>query len=374
MNPKSVNVLVVAAMLAASPLTAQQEWSFEGDRLLVSNLAGEITVRGHDGSRIVVRARPGGGDAGLLDYQVKQGGRAEFHVIFPLGESLSYAYPRGGGSTSTSLRSWRDESPLLEQIYSGLSGRDQIKIGRRGDREAWADLEILVPQNVPVRVLLAVGEIRARDLVGGADLDTHSGSITAENIRGDTRIDTGSGGVSARGIRGSLLVDTGSGSVDVGEVTGDDVMVDTGSGSVEVSGAESRTLKIDTGSGRVEVSGARVGSLQIDTGSGSVRALDVEADESIIDTGSGSVTLDVVKLDTGSHLIDTGSGGVTVRLPADASVTIMADPGSGGVDLDVPNAMLRRMSRDKVELELGGGAAHLEIDTGSGSIRIEGRG
>lgn len=373
MRSTYLSAFLGAALFVASPLAAQQEWSFEGDRLLVSNLVGEVTVRGHDGSRIVIRAQPGGDDAGLLDYQVKQGGHAEFHVVFPLGESLSYAYPRGGGSTRTSVRSWRDDSSLLEEIYSGLSGRDRIEIGRRGDLEAWVDLEILVPQNVPVRVLLAVGEIGARDLVGGADLDTHSGSVTAENISGDTRIDTGSGGVSARGIRGSLLVDTGSGSVDVADVVGDDILVDTGSGSVEVNGAQGRSLKIDTGSGRVELSGARVETLEIDTGSGSVRAIDVETRDSKIDTGSGSVTFDVVKLDTGNHIIDTGSGGVTVRVPADASVRVTADAGSGGINLDVPNAMLRRMSRDEVELEIGGGAAHLEIDTGSGSIRIESR-
>jgi hypothetical protein len=42
--------------------------------------------------------------------------------------------------------------------------------------------------------------------------------------------------------------------------------------------------------------------------------------------------------------------------------------------LDVPEAKLRRMSRDEIELEIGAGAANLTIDTGSGGVTIETRG
>jgi DUF4097 and DUF4098 domain-containing protein YvlB len=72
-------------------------------------------------------------------------------------------------------------------------------------------------------------------------------------------------------------------------------------------------------------------------------------------------------------VIDTGSGSVTVNLPSDASVRIIADTGSGGIDLDVPNAMLRKASRDHIELEIGGGEARLHIDTGSGGVKIRTR-
>ena len=54
----SVSALLACALLtlAAAPATAQNEWTFDGDRLLVTNLIGKVTVKGHDGSRIVVRA------------------------------------------------------------------------------------------------------------------------------------------------------------------------------------------------------------------------------------------------------------------------------------------------------------------------------
>ncbi len=357
MNYGSVSALAAGALLVlvAAPATAQNEWSFEGDRLLVTNLIGEVTVKGHEGSRIVVRVSPGGDDADLLDFQVKQGGKAEFHVVYPLGESLSYSYPRrGGSSTDFRVENWTDESSFLEDIYSDVSGRDRVKIRSSGDVEAWADLEILVPQGVETRVVIAVGRLEASNVQAGVDLDTHSGRVKATNIQGDTRIDTGSGSVVATSIRGDLNIDTGSGSVEVSDVEGDDILIDTGSGKVTVDGAKVRSLKIDTGSG-------------------SVRTNEIYADDTVIDTGSGSVTLDLVRLTGGTHVIDTGSGSVTVNLPSDASVRIIADTGSGGIDLDVPNAMLRKASRDHIELEIGGGEARLHIDTGSGGVKIRTR-
>jgi hypothetical protein len=351
----SAVLIATFAVLTAESAWAQQEWSFEGDRLLVTNLIGEITVRGHDGSRIIVRSRPGGDDADLLDYVIERGGQAEFHVVYPLERATHFSSPAGWrGRTDFRLESWVRESSALREVYSNISDRERIRVGGGGDLEVWTDLEILVPRGVSTRVKIAVGEINASDVEAPVDLDTHSGRVTARNIRGDTRVDTGSGSVEVSSIIGSLNVDTGSGSVEVTDVQGE-------------------TLLVDTGSGRVAVDGARVNRFEVDTGSGSVRTSAIETDEAMIDTGSGSVTLDLVRMGDGNFLIDTGSGGVTVSLPADASVRITAETGSGGIDLDVPNAMLRRMSRDEVELEIGDGRAHLTIDTGSGGIKIRNR-
>ncbi len=357
MKHRALSALVVGtlAVLTAVPAWAQQEWSFEGDRLLVTNLIGEITVRGHDGSRIIVRARPGGGDANLLDYQLKRGGEAEFHVVYPLDRATHLKAPAGwGGRTDFRLENWVQESSFLKDVYSDVSDRERIRIGGGGDLEAWADLEVLVPRGVASRIKVAVGEINARDVEAAVDLDTHSGRVSARNIGGDTRVDTGSGSVEVSQIRGSLSVDTGSGSVEVADVQG-------------------QSLLVDTGSGRVVVEGAKVMQFEVDTGSGSVRTASIETDDAMIDTGSGSVTLDLLRMGDGNFAIDTGSGGVTVNLPTDASVRITAETGSGGITLEVPNAMLRRMSRDRVELEIGDGRAHLQIDTGSGSIKISNR-
>ncbi|UCF19459.1 MAG: DUF4097 family beta strand repeat protein [Gemmatimonadota bacterium] len=375
---RSLGALVVGVLvsLATTPALAQQEWSFEGDRLLVTNLVGDVVVRGHDGSRIIIRAQPGGDDAAQIRFEVKRGGNAEFHAVYPLAEHREYRYPRRGGSSQFRVESWADESSFLEDLYSDVSGRDRIKIGGDvgGDAlEAWVDLEVLVPRDVASRVVLAVGDLEASGVQAAIDLDTHSGPVRAENIGGDTRIDTGSGSVEARAIRGNLNIDTGSGSVEAADVQGDEILIDTGSGKVTLTGASGREIKIDTGSGSVTLEGASARDVEIDTGSGSVRASEIEADNTTLDTGSGSVTLDLIRLSGGQHVIDTGSGGVTVMIPTDASVHVIAETGSGGFNLDVPDAQLRRMSRDHVEVEIGGGGARLEIETGSGSVTLRAR-
>lgn len=348
---------IFAASLLAAPcgLQAQQEWTLQGRELLVTDLIGKVTVRGHDGPGIVVRARPGGRDAGQIRFETRQDGRAEFHAIFPLRESLRYVYPALGHSrTSFTVRSWERESSVLERALGAIGVHDHVEVygqDRSGALEAWADLEILVPEGVPIRVRVGVGDLEAAGVRAALDLDGTSGTVTARDIRGDTRIDTGSGSVEATTVRGDLNVDTGSGDVRARDVEGG-------------------TLHIDTGSGSATADGVRVHELYIDTGSGEVDVTEATVDESKIDTGSGSVSVSLTRLDRGSHDIDTGSGPVTVFFPPDASVRIRAETSSGGIRVDVPAARLRKMSRDEVELEIGDAAAYLHIDTGSGTVSI----
>lgn len=346
----------LALLAPSSSLRAQQEWTLEGDALVVTNLVGEVEVRGHDASEIVVRARPGGRDADRIRFELGRGDRAEFHTVFPLDETRQFVYPRmRSGRTTFSIESWRRESSILERLLSGLYGRDRIEVrGSGGGLEAWVDLEILVPNDVATRVHVGVGELTATDVEAPLDLDSNSGIVRARNVRGELRIDTGSGSVQAEQIRGDMNIDTGSGSVVVKDVQGDDVRIDTGSGRVEATSIVARRLLIDTGSG-------------------AVRTADADLDESTIDTGSGSVTLSLVRLDSGSHVIDTGSGRVTIEIPADAAARISAETGSGTIRLDVPSARMHRMSRDEVEVEVGDGRARLRIETGSGGVTIRSR-
>ena len=123
----ALTCLAASAVLAAEPASAQQEWTFEGNEVLVSNLIGDITVRGHDGSRIIVRARPGGDDSDILDYQVKQGGRAEFHVVYPLEQQLELLDDRGAVETLA--------QPLpVPEPFRFPPGGAQLEPRRRRDR------------------------------------------------------------------------------------------------------------------------------------------------------------------------------------------------------------------------------------------------
>ena len=349
----SIVALVVAASVAGPPALAdfEERKSFSDDSLVVRNLIGEVTVKGHSGSDFEVRVQVQGRDASRETIEI-QTGTGELSVIFPIDRERDYVYPRLGSGSRTNFSMSRDDSGWLGALFDGLRNRRITVRGSGSGMQVWADVEVLVPNGKSLEFYLGVGEIDASDVSGDLRLDGHSGNMTAARIRGDLVVDTGSGGVTVTDVDGDLLVDTGS-------------------GGVEVVRASGRSVSVDTGSGRVRVEEIDTGKLNVDTGSGSVKALNVRADRAIIDTGSGSVTLELDRMGDGDFSIDTGSGHVELLIPADASADVRAETGSGGIDIDLEEGVtLSRHDDDEVSFRLGGGAARVRLDTGSGGIRI----
>lgn len=341
---KTMGALAALAALVAAPVGAQEVERVPGSRVAVYNLAGQVEVVRGSGSDVVVRIDRGGADASELRVETGDiGGRATLRIVYPDDEIV---YPEMGRGSNTSLTVRPDGT------FSDGNGRggDRVRISGRGSgMEAWADLVIEVPAGRDLAVYLATGQVDARD------------------VEGDLLIDTGSGAVTATDIVGSLDIDTGSGSVSVGGVVGD-VRVDTGSGQVEVSDVRGREIEIDTGSGGVRGFGLEADAVGVDTGSGSIELERVSATDVLLDTGSGSIDVelmtDVDRLDA-----DTGSGSVTVRAPAGLGATVDIETGSGGIDLDFP-VEVRTVSRDHLRGTIGDGRGEINIDTGSGSIRL----
>lgn len=162
--------------------------------------------------------------------------------------------------------------------------------------------------------------------------------------RFNVNVDTGSGSVRVGDVEGTLSVDTGSGSVQTGDVRGN-ASVDTGSGSVRM--------------GRI------VGRLSVDTGSGSVQVEEQDGPASI-DTGSGSATITLARV--APLTVDTGSGSATVTLPRGAAADLSAEGSS--VTLDDAFAFSGRRERGELVGRIGGGGDRIDIETGSGAVRI----
>ncbi|HEX2094708.1 MAG TPA: DUF4097 family beta strand repeat-containing protein [Longimicrobiaceae bacterium] len=193
------------------------------------------------------------------------------------------------------------------------------------------------------------------------------GKVEVSNVNGNLRVNTSSASVAAVGTRGSLGVDVGSGSVHVERAQGD-VDIDTGSGSVRVAQVSGRSLRVDTGSGSVSGSGITADVFSVDVGSGGVELSGVRAGELRVDTGSGAVD---VGLAAPARLveIDTGSGGVRLAVPSSFGAELDIETGSGGIRVEVP-AQAVRASRSQYRGRIGDGRARVEIDTGSGGVRI----
>jgi hypothetical protein len=347
-----VATLLLSALLAVPALAGFQETkSFGGSELTVNNLIGEIRVAGHSGSDFEITVNVQGGDASEDRVAIRQDGD-QLSVVFPVSESRKYVYPALGRGSRTSFTPNKNEG-WLSQVIGSMSGRRIEVTGSGSGLEVWADIEIRVPTGSSLTVNHGVGEVFAEGTDGDIELSTHSGAITANELSGRIVLDTGSGHVEAADIDGRLVIDTGSGHVEARRITAEDVSIDTGSGHVEIEEVDGRNLSIDTGSGRVE-------------------ARSISADDVSIDTGSGSVKLYLDRMGNGDFSIDTGSGGITLAVPAGASARVTAETGSGGIDLDLTSAEIRISHKedDEVSFTIGNGDARIDLDTGSGGIRV----
>jgi hypothetical protein len=342
-----VGCLLIVAVAAPAAAGFDEKGTLSADSLVLRNLIGEIEIVGHRGSSFEIEVRVQGDDANpeRVRIETTEGPDAEWNIIFPLDESKRFVYPRmQGGSTSFGMqgRSW----------VSNLFGGNIRVSGSGSGLEIWADVTVKVPHGKRVVVEHGVGRIRATDVDADLDLDSRSGAVEVVGTNGSVSVDTGSGKVSVESLRGNLHIDTGSGKVTIRDCQCQSVHVDTGSGGVELEAVDGSVLYVDTGSG-------------------GVRAKAIGADDVTIDTGSGSVTLQLDRMGTGRFEIDTGSGSINLHLPPDASADVEAETGSGGIKLDLAGSYdIRHKDDDEVRVVIGGGAARLVLDTGSGRIRI----
>jgi DUF4097 and DUF4098 domain-containing protein YvlB len=120
--------------------------------------------------------------------------------------------------------------------------------------QASLDLEITVPENIPVRVVDGSGEVEI-EKVAALDITDGAGSVNISDVRGDVKLRDGSGSVEVERIGGSVTVtEDGSGSLDIRGVSGDVTIQNDGSGSIDVGDVRGNFTVLRDGSGGVEYS------------------------------------------------------------------------------------------------------------------------
>lgn len=351
----TMKAMMTAGMLGAGLLlavaapgdAAQDRFVLEGDPAVWA-LAGEVEVVRGGGDRVEVVVEFRGADADRLEVEVEEiRGRHSLVVRFPDDDIV---YDRGNGSRYNSTLRVRDDGTWGDGGMGWFGGdRVQVSSGGRG-LEAHAIVRVEVPAGRDADVHVGVGSIRARDLSADLRLDVGAGEIVAEGITGFVSADTGSGDIRLAGIEGSVNADTGSGDVVLEGVRGDEISVDTGSGDIRMVDASATDLDADTGSGSVEMTGVEGRSVTVGTGSGDV----------VIDLVAAASTME----------IDTGSGDVTVRFAGDVDAEIEVDTGSGGIDVGLAGLVTTESERGHFSGRVGQGRGSIEIDTGSGRVRL----
>jgi lia operon protein LiaG len=334
----------LAVMAAPAMVDAQERYAIGGDHVAIYNIAGEIDIVGIPGGQVTVDVARGGRDAPELRVEVGPlDGRHTLRVIYP-DTRIVYPGVRWRGSTQWNVRA--------DGTWGGQDrGRgDQVRVSSSGSGlEAYADLRIGVPQGQRVDLYLGVGRVVAENVNGRVRIETSGARVEARRGAGDLVVQTGSGRVQIDGMDGTLVVHTGSGRVDLTDATGDSVVVRTGSGRVTADGLFTGRANIRTGSGGVRVRRSAARSALFQTGSGSVSAeLMDPVDELRVRTGSGSVTLDLARGLDAAVGLGTGSGRMTVDLPM----------------------RITRQARRELRGVVGEGRGSIQVNTGSGSIRI----
>ncbi len=183
------------------------------------------------------------------------------------------------------------------------------------------------------------------------DLGTSSGRCTVTGDLGDAALvcTTSSGGLSLGGGAREVRVESSSGPVTL------------------ALGRLVTMARIVTSSGTVEVKGPVV-VLHIDSSSGDCR-LDRLVGHLIAETSSGGIDARWAKPPRGVKVrIDAGSGDVRLVFPTGTDLSGRVSTGSGGVTSDFPGSS----GDGGRELTLPGpdGGASLEIETGSGGVRL----
>lgn len=250
-----------------------------------------------------------------------------------------------GGNADEKVKKLQNNPPIQQ------SGND-IRIGHIDDPELKHNIsisyEVTVPAASQVHASTGSGNQDVAGVSGPVEASSGSGEVHIADIGSGVRAHTGSGNLDLTGIKGSVFARTGSGEIHASSIAGG-FDGQTGSGHLTLEQTAPGAVRAETGSGGLELKNVR-GSLQAQAGSGDIKA-DGEA--------------------TGEWVVHTGSGSVELRFPQNASFDLNAHTGSGSINLNHPVTVQGNIGRKEVRGKVGSGGVPVEIQTGSGDIRID---
>ena len=292
------------------------------DSLNVDWIAGQVTVKPHDGNEI----------------QIKEYAQRELND----NENLVF-------STSGSMLTIRYHEP-------GVVGRVPQK-----------RLEVLIPRPL----CEAFGRLTVDSVSGGVavsdinadvfETKSTSGSIEHSNITSRTfNIDSTSGSITLSSVNsGDMRINSLSGSIRVYDSDAKSLVCDSTSGSINISG-DFNSSKIKSLSGRITLdNSASRSALNLESTSGS---LEISGSFENVSTKSlsGSVSIRSTVVPASLN-VDTTSGSITIAVPNEGEISVHHSSTSGKLSSDIPIIIQNRDARFELS-SLSGSAKILAID------------
>jgi len=128
-------------------------------------------------------------------------------------------------------------------------------------------------------------------------------------------------------------------------------------------------LEIDTVNGKVRVEGAQ-GEIDLETTNGGVKVQDSGGSVSARTT-NGGIEVELQQVDASEDMsFRTTNGSVTLTLPPDIRAHLSARTTNGSVHTDFPITVQGTFRKNRLDGDLNGGGASIELKTTNGSIHI----
>ena len=128
-------------------------------------------------------------------------------------------------------------------------------------------------------------------------------------------------------------------------------------------------LEIETVNGKVFVEGVH-GQIDLESTNGGVKAEDAGGSVTARTT-NGGIDVELREFEANEDMsLRTTNGSITLTLPSDIQADLAARTTNGSVQTDFPITVQGTFRKNRLEGELNGGGASIELKTTNGSIRI----
>jgi DUF4097 and DUF4098 domain-containing protein YvlB len=315
--------VVLFALLCSTILMAEQTGSFSKTLQVsgtpdveISTGSGNITVRTGGSGSVVINAKIQASDQWF-----------------------------GGGMPASEKVKRLETNPPVTQ-----SG-NMIIIGRISDPDLRRNVSISYDVTLPASTHLRT--------------ETGSGDQSIDSVTGAVRMSAGSGNVVAKNLGDELRISTGSGDIRVDRAKGP-VRINAGSGTVDASGIGG-AFYAETGSGDITLRQEAPGTVMAHTGSGNVRLRNINGG---LDAHSGSGDIEAEGVAKNDWTVRSGSGNIDLKLPSKSAFTVDARASSGSIEVNHPITVQGIQKRNRVQGKVGEGGPLLNLETGSGEIRV----
>ena len=179
------------------------------------------------------------------------------------------------GKACASKQAWLDESGL--NTSNGRNAEINVNLpdidggwSMTGNNYVWMDLNIKVPESMPLEVRDSSGDMLLKN-VAGVNVQDSSGDIEIENARGQ------------------VYIRDSSGDIDIDEAEGDITIESDSSGDIYANDVNGSVLVMQDSSGDIDVSHVSNNVMVERDSSGDISATDIGGDFSVLKDGSGSI-------------------------------------------------------------------------------------